>query len=203
MVGWSISGVAQWLARGAHNPKVAGSNPVPATIVSKGPRWLVPTASAGVLLFFGLWVYASYWSFNNQARYSDMITVQTANALSKLPDGHAGIISNSFTMSLWVAALEKVPSPHVWTWEPPRAYTETDEDVRCILGWVYGCEVRLATRRLAVTHVLVEERFPKYNDRAPGNYGAPEDQWTVTAAAPWLSLVFSQGTTRMYEISAF
>jgi hypothetical protein len=159
------------------------------------------TLTALVLVpLLGAWVFASNWSFNNQADYSDMVTVETAAALDLIQGDSEGIVSNAFTMSLWVAALNKVPSPHVWTWEPPRAYVDTDRDVRCVLGWVEGCLPEASAVRLGVSHVLIDERFPFYNERAPGNYGAPPDQWGVTASAPWLDLVYDEGTTRMWEI---
>ena len=164
-----------------------------------GARWLAyPVAAA---LIAGL-AYGSVWTFYNQARYSDMVTQDTAQALRHLEvNGSEGVVSNAFTMSLWIAALNKVPSPHVWTWEPPRAYTETDKRVRCVLGWVAGCDPAEDARRLGVSHVLVDERFPDINDLVLGNYMAPADQWDVTAAAPWLNLVYSKGTTRLWEIN--
>ena len=180
-------------------------------VVGKGPeeeegtppeRWPVRRLAAALVLIplLGAWVYASNWSFNNQADYSDMVTVETAAALDLVRGNSEGIVSNAFTMSLWVSALNKVPSPHPWTWEPPRAYTATDQDVRCVLGWVENCGGRTAAARLGVSHVLVDDRFPYYNERAPGNYGAPDDQWAVTAAVSWLDLVYAEGTTRMWRI---
>ena len=141
------------------------------------------------------------WQFHNQAGYSDMVTTESAEALELLREEPAGgVVSNAFTLSLWVAALNRVPSPHVWTWEPPRAYTETDRQVRCVLGWVDGCDWQGSAQELEVSHVLVDERFPNYNGRAPDNYMAPPEQWTVTAAAPWLDLVYHQGTTKLWRI---
>ncbi|MEM3170297.1 MAG: hypothetical protein QW838_05935 [Candidatus Nitrosotenuis sp.] len=141
----------------------------------------------------------SQWQ--RQAAYSDMVTPATARALATLDDGQ-GIVTNAFSMGLWVAALRRVPSPHVWTTQPPAAYQAQDAQVRCVLGWVADCDVGQAVQALQVGHVLVDERFPRYNQRAPGNYMAPPDQWRVTARAPWLRLTYSEGTTRLYRIES-
>ena len=159
-----------------------------------------PLAVALALVGLGGWEYVN--SFHGQAQYSDMATEGTVAALEVADADQTGqgIVSNSFTLSLWVAALNRVESPHIWTWEPPRAYTETDRDVRCVLGWVSGCDWQASVAKLGVSHVLVDHRFPNYNDRAPGIYKAPPDQWEVTARAPWLELEFEQGTTKLWRI---
>ena len=149
------------------------------------------------------WEYVR--SVDGQAQYSDMVTVATAEALSELRNaeatpGREGIVSNAFTLALWVSAMNKVDSPHPWTWTPPPHFAASDAQVRCVLGWVAGCDVAAAARGLGVGHVLVATRFPYYSPRAPGNYLAPPDQWTVTAEAPWLTLVYDEATTKVWRI---
>ncbi len=161
------------------------------------PRW------AGYLAMFGiaLVLVAGYvFQFKNQAQYSDMITVATANVLEAIDGEAQGIVTNTYTLSLWIAALERVPSPWAFTHEPPDAFVAMDQDVRCVLNWVAGCDGRLAANRLGVSHVLIDTRFPDYNGRAPANYKAPPDQWNVTASAPWLSQVYSRGSTQLWLI---
>ncbi|MGH7774662.1 MAG: hypothetical protein ACREQA_20755 [Candidatus Binatia bacterium] len=144
------------------------------------------------------------WQHYNQSRYSEMITPATARALDYLANQpeQEGVITNSFTLSLWVAALNKVNSPFAFTAEPPRAYTEDDKDIRCLLGWVDGCNPLESKRRLSVGYILVDLRFPHLNERSPGNYLAPPGQWLVTAHSPWLQLEFAQDTTRVWKIMA-
>ena len=156
------------------------------------------------LLAIGVLTWGSVWTFHNQAGYSDMVTTDTAEALAYL-EAEApgqGVITNAFTLSLWASALNKVPTPHVWTWEPPRAYTRSDVHVRCVLGWQDTCDPTLSARWLQVGHILIDTRFPYYNGRvAKGNYGAPvPDQWGATSEAPWLEMVYSKGTTVLYRI---
>ena len=144
------------------------------------------------------------WQFNNQARYSAMATPATAAALDQIRgygDDRA-IISNSFTLSLWIAALNKVPSPHTWTWHPPRRFVETDKAVRCLMGWVAGCDPQEAQLQLGAGWVLIDTRFPAYNARAPGIYLAPNgpDLWDVTGKTPWLTEEYRWGTTIVWRI---
>jgi hypothetical protein len=167
-----------------------------------GKRAVGALAGSLTAVALGVMAVGAVWQFHNQAKYSDMVTSETADALRQLrAEGSAGIITNSFTFSLWVAALNKVESPHVWTWTPPRAYTETDIHVRCILGWTPGCDPGRAREVLGVSHVLIDTRFPDYNPRAPAIYMAPEDPWGVTAETPWLELVYSDASTRLWRIT--
>ena len=106
-------------------------------------------------------------------------------------ENQGAIITNSFTMALWVAALNQVKSPHTWTTTPPPIFTETDLRVRCVLGWRPGCDAAAAIRDLGARWVLLEERFPYYNERAPGGYGSlnVEEPWEELPALPWLTAV--------------
>ncbi len=150
----------------------------------------------------GLMAVGYVSQFDRQTDYSDMATPATVRALAMLDgDPNAGIINNSFTLALWISALNKVQSPHTWTWPPPPTWTETDKDVRCVLGWVDDCNYRAATERLGVEYVLIDTRFPYYNARAPGIYMAPDDQWAVTAKTPWLTKVFDEDTTIVWRIA--
>jgi hypothetical protein len=155
----------------------------------------------------------------DQASISAMVTPETAKALEMLRDGQfqdseaaqdtsvpvaapqgTGTATNSFTLSLWVAAINKTNSPFLTTATPPPAYTQSDALLRCSFGWVAGCDGRAAAGELGIRYLLVEERFPYYNQYAPGNYMAPDNQWEVTARTEWLKPIYSAGTTRLYEV---
>jgi hypothetical protein len=144
----------------------------------------------------------------NQAELSAMATPETVSALKVLraaePD--AGIITNSFTLALWISALNKVQSPHTWTTEPPKRFVQTDINVRCVLGWIpreKGCIPLESAQALQAGYVLIEGRFPFYNSRAPAVYGSPnpEDPWGELASLPWLKPVYQRGTTKVYQIA--
>lgn len=155
------------------------------------------TAIVAILLFAG-----SLRQFEAQAAYSDMVRPAAASALAQAkheaPD--QGILTNAFSMSLWVSALNKVPSPHPWTLKPPKAFTEEDQHVRCVLGWVAGCDVGHSFQALGVGYVLVDTRFPNYNERAPDIWMAPEDPWTVTSRSSWLELVYAEDTVYLWKV---
>ena len=158
------------------------------------------TVSAIAIMGTGYW-----WQFNNQTKYSDMVTHETEQALEiarASGDGKA-IINNSFTLALWISAINKVESPHTWTWEPPSHWTQTDKDVRCVLGWRPECDISESVQELNAGWVLIENRFPYYNLRAPGVYGAVNvpEPWASLPTTPWLDLVYSKGTTDLYRIS--
>lgn len=173
------------------------------------------------LIAFALMTWGYIWQVRNQADLSAMATPATVEALAMLreTDPAAGIITNSFTLALWISALNKVPSPHTWTTEPPSRFTETDQKVRCVLGWrkiperiiIYehgtvtkGCNPIEAAEELGAGYVLIEGRFPFYNERAPAVWGSlnPKEPWADLPNLPWLEEVFQEGTTTVYRILA-
>lgn len=168
------------------------------------------TVSLIILAMLGTFVYMSsvfIYVVEAQAATSAMVTPETVKALEIVkyeqetnPQPETSVATNSFTLSLWVAGLLKVKSPFLTTAPPPPFYVSSDILLRCSFGWVTDCNGGDSASTLGVRYLLVEERFPYYNQFAPGNYLAPENQWEVTANAEWLELVFSEGTTRLYEI---
>ena len=152
--------------------------------------------------FIYLLIFTYGWTFNTQSEYSKTITKNSEIAIEIMEgSGHENVISNSFSMSLWVSALMKVQSPHIWTSEPPSAHTETDQKTRCVLNWIKDCDYEKAIENLNVSHVLLETRFPYYKENVEGNYLAPANQWEVTNQASWLDLIYEKGTTRLYRIN--
>ena len=166
---------------------------------------LRPTVVAvGTALALAVMLTGYIDQFHRQSDYSRMATPETVEALSliRARDPEGAIINNSFTLALWISALNQVESPHTWTWTPPRRFVDTDKAVRCVLGWVPGCNPSNAAQELNARHILLEERFPFYNSRAPGVWGAPDaaDPWGNLPSVPWLTEVYRQGTTVVYAI---
>lgn len=156
-----------------------------------------------VVLLIPLLVYLQIWTFHNQARLSDHVTADTYQALQWLEREHPGegIIANTYSMSVWVEALNLVPSPPVWNLEPPPAYQEQYGDVACVVGWDSGCDWEGARERLGIGWVLVDERYPFVHRWGVPDYLSPgADQWVVTGMQDHLSLVYSRGQTRLYEV---
>lgn len=159
----------------------------------------VPVGIGAVGLLFLVVTLGYVSQVGRQSEYSLMISPATARALAETDA--EGYVANSYTFALWVAALERVPTSWTWTWRPPRSFEAEDAAVRCILGWSSGCDVAASAKALGVSHVLVDTRFPYYNERAPSNYLAPPRQWEVTAASPWLTNIFEQGSTKVWRIT--
>jgi len=166
-------------------------------------HWKPWAISTVVAIALSVMAFGFLTQFKRQAGYSDMITPASAEALAfiKRTDSTAGIVNNSFTLALWISALNKVPSPHTWTWTPPPTFIATDKDVRCILGWT-ECDPAAAQERLNVGFVLIEGRFPYYSLRAPAVFGSLNKArpWDNLPQVAWLVPVFSQGTTNVYRI---
>lgn len=161
-------------------------------------EWMVigPMVAIWLALVAGQFVI-----FNLQAQLKDMVSPQTIEALkiAKQEGPEQAIITNAYSLSHWVAALNQVESPNTWSLEPSLYYIETDSHVRCLLGW-HACTPYRSKVFLNVGYMLIDERMP-YEVGAPNVYGAPsEDTWANLYHVPWLKLIYSQGTVRLWEI---
>lgn len=204
----------------------------------------VVKASLGI--FAVVLMFSSYtWAFSRQALYSRMVSSDTVTALEVYeqdPREEKVILTNAFSMGLYISALTKDFTYTTHNRVPPIAFQESDVLARCVLGWVEGCDPAAASRELKVTHVLIDEFFPTlYRGFAP-NYGAvvacddkylepyiaippsvffgswtggewhkfvaeqygdcEPDHWKATRSAPWLDLIYSEGTTRLYQVES-
>jgi len=152
-------------------------------------------------LLFILLVIGSGYVFQKQAFYSDMITPEMDRARGFIPDGDTKtIVTNGFMTGLWLAALEGTPT--VWTFSanPPPAFQAQYKETQCLLGWREDCNPWAAADRLNAEYVLIDMRFPHITSREPNLWGAPEDTWAPTLAAPWLDLVYTDGTVRLWRV---
>ena len=147
---------------------------------------------------------------HGQSEKSAMITPVTAEILEELKRDHygEGIITNSFTLALWVSALTEAPTFTTWNAEPPEFFTEDDRRVRCILGWVpldSGCTPVKAAEELGAQWVLIEGKFPYYFGEilgVSGVYGSVpyDDPWVNLDGLPWLTKVYNRGSTSVWRI---
>ena len=159
-------------------------------------QWMPWTAGSGAAIYMlGAFIFVVY----STTDYATMVTRETYQAMQLT--GDSSVATNAFSLSLGVSALNQVRSPSLFTAPPPPAYIESDADLRCIAGWVEDCQPVVSAQQLGVDYLLVDERFPHYGGRVPnGNYGAPENQWEVTASAPWLDLIYEEGTTKLWRV---
>jgi hypothetical protein len=158
-------------------------------------------SAAGLAIFIALVGVRYGYQFKAQAEYSDMVTPDTIAAVAHMEDTDGGVIANSYTLALWVSAITERPVDWTNTWQPPRNYQPRDYAVRCIIGWIDGCDVLSSVDLLGVEYLYIDERFPYYNDRALPIYGAPKEPWPL-APKPWLQPVFEQGQVKLWKIYA-
>ena len=159
----------------------------------------IGTLAAGL---FVLMAAGSLWLFQHQAHYSDMVTPAMDRARAHVPDqSEKTLITNGFMTGLWLAALEGSPTAWTFSTEPPARFQEQYENTQCLLGW-RECDPQAAAESLNSEYILIDMRFPHINHREPNLYGAPEDTWGPTEAAPWLDMVYSEGTVRLWKVKA-
>jgi hypothetical protein len=123
-----------------------------------------------------------------------VVSPATAHALAWLKenDPHANVVTNHFQLSLWISALNRIRAPTLWV-PPPLGYADSNDQIRCLLGWVPDCDPAAARGALGVDYVLVDQRLD------PARFIAT-DQWAVTAATTWLRMVLQEAETRLYHI---
>jgi hypothetical protein len=139
--------------------------------------------------------------FQEQSRLSSLANGPVVAAFGIIPTGSGTVVTNNYSMALYLAA--DTQRPVQWTnWTPPPPYyAQADYEARCTLGWVSGCAAPAH-----VTHVLVDEKWPlDAVGLAPKDllspYGAPERRpWERLLKVPWLRLVYENETVKLYEV---
>jgi hypothetical protein len=179
-----------------------------------GIAWVVATrwwsyfghkaSAAACAAFVGLMLVGSVHIFHAQAGYSLMVSAESGRALeyARTHSPGVGIASNHFSLSHWVSGLNKVESPFIFFTKPPPYYRQSNEDLRCLLNWIEGCDVLGARERLNVGYILVDERMPESLTYLPdfGYYGEHPERWQQTARAEWLKLEYEEGATKLWRI---
>ncbi len=144
----------------------------------------------------------SLWVFDRQASYSDMVTPDMNKVRAYIPEDYAGwLITQNGSTAYWLAAIQGLPSYHTFSSEPPPIAQAWYDDVRCVLGWVSGCDPGGAAEALDVAWIIIDTRFPISTHLEPPIRGAPElDPWGPPRAAPWLTEVAHSGTVYLWKV---
>ncbi len=168
------------------------------SLVPRMSRIGVQAMAAGVFLVMAV---GSGWLFQEQTYYSDMVTPSMDRARAQIPDNASTtLVTNGFLMALWLSALEGTPTAWTFSTQPPVRFQAQYAQTQCLLGW-RECDPLAAADELNAEYVLVDTRFPHVNQREPNLYGAPEDTWAPTEAAPWLDIIYSEGTVRLWRVA--
>ena len=158
---------------------------------------VVPMVAVWAVLLWG-----QVFIFNAQTNFKDMVLPETVDALSVAQAGHPdkAIITNAYSLSHWVAAMNQVEAPNTWSLEPSPFYSEEDRHVRCLLGWIEGCDPRASANALGARYLLIDDRMPEDIMAAPV-YGAPTpDPWANLTQVPWLTPRYQHGSVTLWEI---
>lgn len=153
-----------------------------------------------------VWLYLFMWwqpsTFLTDTGFKDQILPETKAALdiAKIERPGQAIITNAYSMSHWVAALNDVESPNTWSVEPSPYYKASDEQVRCLLGWVADCSPQLAAQSLNAGYILIDTRMPDEILADPVYGRISDDEWANLPDVPWLSLRYSKKTIQLWEV---
>jgi len=178
-----------------------------------------------VMVSFG-YVY----QIHAETKLGRMVSAETVDALGWITarnDPEVAILTNSYSLSLFVAGMTKTPTAWTQVYDPPRAYQKQHADALCLFGWVPGCDAALARTDLNVRFLLAERDWPAYGAEIPehfrdlgpafgavkalspwpnSNVGkiwqAPRQPWAITNKTPWLRIVWEGGPATVWEVIA-
>ena len=107
---------------------------------------------------------ASYvYQLQTETKLGRMVTPETQEAIIWLRDngGPGTVVTNSYSLSLYVAALSDHKTAWVQVFSPPPAYQRQHQQVLVLLGWRAG-DAQEAAQELGASYVLAETLWPAY-----------------------------------------
>ena len=159
-------------------------------------------AMAGLVIMIPLITAGYIYQFYNQGKWTDRAVPTTITAIEYLQEKVPGqpVITSEFSLANYVAGINGTPAYWTTMSDPPPAWAEMDSRVRCVFGWREDCDPVEEASRLGANFLLVDIRFPNEQMVWPIWAPLPEKPWEVTAQAPWLQLVYSEGPTRLWQV---
>jgi len=161
-------------------------------------RWAVPVVAIAVLILatgFG-------WVYERQRHYSTFAGPEIVEAIGFVDSGN--VATNSYALAHWIAGTTNNRIDARWTFTnpPPERWAEDEGHVRCLFGWVAGCDPHAAADAIGAEWVLVDARVPQ--DFYNALNGAPDVPtvalWAGLGSVPWLEPVYIDGPARLYAI---
>ncbi len=163
-----------------------------------------------------------------ETKLGRMVTPETAEAIAwvKEQPERGTILTNSYSLSLYVAALTKQKTAWVQVWDPPPAYAEQHRAASVVFGWASG-DPLAAAKELNATYILADLLWPAWDkqvaEKTAGlgsayafvehlspfadadlgfiwNLTRDIDPWPTTEKATWLELVWEKGNTKVWKI---
>jgi len=127
------------------------------------PRWTWKPA-----ITFALVVLLSGYVYQLQAetKLGRMVTKESHAAIHWLnaQDFDGAIATNSYSLSLYVAALTHHKSPWLQLYDPPKAYEDQHRHMVCLVGWQQECDVAEAIAYLDVQYFMADMIWPAVED---------------------------------------
>ncbi len=164
------------------------------------PAWrpLVAITSSCIMLFL---LACSFYVFTVESKRTQMVTPATARAIQQIDGTDGTIVTNSYSMALYVAALSKHPVTWTQVYNPPAAYRQQHYDSLCIFN-LWPCNLTETVERVGATYALAETRWPSPDNSYGKIWLAPRpDTWEYPERAEWLEPIWEQGTTKLWRIS--
>jgi|TARA_A100001037_G_scaffold298660_1_gene322766 hypothetical protein len=157
------------------------------------------------VLIVALLVIGSLLVDEAQRRYSTFVTPQVERVLDvvKQHPEKGSILSSNFGEGTYYQALTEREVYYTFAHNPPRAFKQSEADVRCIFNWVENCNVDKAIERLDARFVVVNRKWPAHWGQI---YGAPADGkdpvslWTPLDDAAWLVPLAEEGLVKAWLI---
>ena len=157
-------------------------------------------SSAGVLI-------GSVFVYDVQREYSTFVNPDVEHVLEAVMADPAdgSILTSNFGEGSWYQGLTQLPVYYTFAHEPPRAFTQSERDVRCVFNWIEGCDVAAAVDRLDASYVVVNRHWPADWGQI---YKAPADGrdraalWNPLDRAPWLVPLAEAGEVKAWLISS-
>jgi hypothetical protein len=170
------------------------------------PRFPRITRSAYAAAAIGMLLAGTAISHYEQQRSSTFVNPDVEAALSMVNASplQGSILTSNFGEGTWYQALTGRPIFYTFNQQPPRAYTETDAAIKCIWGWVQGCDVAAAIALTDARFVVVNAFWPE-GWGANTIWGAPGDGKSDVFGGfdmvTWLTPVFQQGKVRVWQVN--
>ncbi len=200
LFGWSShEAVMNIMFRSRHWLSFIATIGIGVMLVQRWPYIWRPGLLALILAVFvpmtALWAHVD----QRQSSLFMSTSLEAAMMLADADRDGGTIIMGNLGEATWGQAITGAPVIHASELVPPPGLAEREPHIRCVLGWVHGCNVTESIETLKAAYVVVDTRWPgdKYE-----LYAAPENEWQVTQQAPWLTLEYSQGSVRAWRVSS-
>ena len=126
------------------------------------PRFPRPAYLGALAFALAVLVSGNAYQIQAETKLGRMVTADTHDAIRWLQEQEIDgtIATNSYSMSLFVAALTGHQSPWIQIYDPPEAYRVQHENMICLVAWTTDCDHQAAIEALDVDYLLIDMIWP-------------------------------------------